>query len=115
MTRNPDKIINIVCHVTGVSIDDIKRSVYGTGQRDCQNCIDARQIAMFFIKELNPQIPHEQIAIMFNKRLKNGKGDHVISSHACKVSRDYIETQDEKYLTLLNKVYKALNGRIGIK
>lgn len=72
MTRNPDKIINIVCHVTGVSIDDIKRSVYGTGQRDCQNCIDARQIAMFFIKELNPQIPHEQIAIMFNKRLKNG-------------------------------------------
>lgn len=111
MIKTPAKIINVVCRVTGVSKNEIKTSVYGTGKRDCQNCIDARRLAIFLIKKYHPDLPHERIAVMFNKRLKNGKGDHVISLHCCKMAQNYIDTNDSRFLALHDAVLKKIDGK----
>lgn len=111
MITSPYNIIHVVCRVTGVSKNEIKSSVYGTGKQDCQNCIDARRLAIFLIKKYNPDLPHSEIALMFNKRLKTGKGDHVISLHCCKMAQNYIDTNDSRFLTLYGSVLKKIDGK----
>lgn len=110
MIKSPLNIIHIVCKVTGVSKKAIKTSVYGTGKRECKNCIDARRLAIFLIKKYNPDLPHCEIALMFNKRLSNGKGDHVISLHCCKMAQNYIDTKDVRFLRLHDIVMKRIDG-----
>lgn len=101
MPKSITQIIDLVCEC--LNVDSTKLTKRDT---PCQDCIDARHIIIYFTKELT-ELTHAEIALYFNRKLANGKGDHAASIYAYRLTLNLIKVDKhfrEKYTKVKEKI-----------
>ncbi len=95
------EITSLVCESLDVDSTKLIKRNY-----PCQDCIDARHIIIYFTKELT-SLKHAEIALHFERKLLNGKGDHAASIYSYNLTQSLIKVDKrfrEKYIKAKDRI-----------
>lgn len=100
-----EDLINIISKTLNVELNDVINKTR-CKQRKCGK-IHARHIAVKILKDTTP-LTYAKIALLFNRRLSNGKGDHSFSIYAEYTANQLLKNKDKEFTAKYNLVLNEL-------